>query len=143
MSFQSPRPTTVKTRFWDREVRDKGTRRSQRSAKRSGREERADSGLSMSSQRYFGVICMRVLCVYMYEHAFMCTYTHMHVLHPLITLVYRLIYIPSCAVSFKGKACTPSQLKSRKSSNIPLEGNCGSTKSFDQCCVFTYFCRGP
>src|SRR6218665_3936578 len=28
-------------------------RRSQRSAERSGREERADSGLDMSSQRYF------------------------------------------------------------------------------------------
>jgi len=31
-------------RFWDREVRDRGTRRSQRSAVRRGRDEQADSG---------------------------------------------------------------------------------------------------
>src|SRR6218665_3371929 len=41
-------------RFWDREVRDQGIRRSQRSAERSGREERVDGGLDMSSHRYFG-----------------------------------------------------------------------------------------
>jgi len=35
-----------------REVWDKGTRRSQRSAERSRWEERADSGLDMSSHRY-------------------------------------------------------------------------------------------
>src|SRR6218665_1783915 len=53
-SFHSARPTTAKARFWEREVRDQGTRRSQRSAERSGREERADSGLDMSSHRYLG-----------------------------------------------------------------------------------------
>ena len=47
-SFQSAGPTTEKARFWDREVRDHGLRRSQRSAERSRREERADSGLEMS-----------------------------------------------------------------------------------------------
>src|SRR6218665_3925178 len=51
VSFQSEGPTTAKARFWDREVWDHGIRRSQRSAERSGREERADSGLTMSSQR--------------------------------------------------------------------------------------------
>src|SRR6218665_1180266 len=55
VSFQSVGPTTAKTRFWDREVRDQGSRRSQRSAERSGREERADSGLDKSAHRYFGV----------------------------------------------------------------------------------------
>src|SRR6218665_346558 len=54
VSFQRAGPTTAKARFWDREVQDHGIRRSQRSAERSGREERADSGLDMSSQRYFG-----------------------------------------------------------------------------------------
>src|SRR6218665_2330611 len=55
VSFQSEGPTTAKTRFWDREVRNHGRpiKRSQRSAERRGREERADSGLDMSSQRYF------------------------------------------------------------------------------------------
>ena len=48
-SFQSAGPTTAKARFWDREVRDQGIRRSQRSTERSGREERADGGLDMSS----------------------------------------------------------------------------------------------
>src|SRR6218665_2186910 len=52
--FQSEGPTTAKARFWGREVRDHGIRRSQRSAERSGREERADSGLDMSSHNYFG-----------------------------------------------------------------------------------------
>src|SRR6218665_1909695 len=47
-SFHSAGPTTAKARFWDREVRDQGIRRSQRSAERSGREERADGGLDMS-----------------------------------------------------------------------------------------------
>jgi|SRR6218665_2742240 len=32
VSFQSAGPTTAKTRFWDREVQDQGTRRSQRLA---------------------------------------------------------------------------------------------------------------
>src|SRR6218665_461236 len=54
VSFQSAGPTTANVRFWCREVRDQGTRRSQRSAERSGREERADSGLDMSSHRYLG-----------------------------------------------------------------------------------------
>src|SRR6218665_1049856 len=54
MSFQSAGPTTAKVRFWDREVRDHGIKRSQRSAERSGREERADGGIDMSSHRYFG-----------------------------------------------------------------------------------------
>src|SRR6218665_2620440 len=54
VSFQSAGPTTPKARFWDREVWNQGTRRSQRSAERSGREERADSGLDMSSHRYLG-----------------------------------------------------------------------------------------
>src|SRR6218665_3250451 len=56
LSFQSAGPTTANARFWNREVglRDQGTRRSQRSAERSGREERADSGLDMSSHRYLG-----------------------------------------------------------------------------------------
>src|SRR6218665_393062 len=54
VSFQSAGPTTANARFWDREVWDQGTRRSQRSAERSGREERADSGLDMSSHRYLG-----------------------------------------------------------------------------------------
>src|SRR6218665_1149498 len=54
VSFQSVGPTTAKARFWDREVRDQGTRRSQQSAERSGREERADSGLDMNSHRYLG-----------------------------------------------------------------------------------------
>src|SRR6218665_3619069 len=40
-AFHSAGPTTAKARFWDREVRDQGIRRSQRSAERSGREERA------------------------------------------------------------------------------------------------------
>ena len=53
-SFHSAEPTTAKARFWDREVRDQGIRRSQRSAERSGREERADGALDMSSHRYFG-----------------------------------------------------------------------------------------
>src|SRR6218665_701707 len=53
-SFHSAGPTTAKVRFWDREVRDQGIKTSQRSAERSGREEGADSGLDMSSQRYFG-----------------------------------------------------------------------------------------
>src|SRR6218665_214825 len=53
-SFHSAGPTTAKARFWDREVRDQGIRRSQRSAERSGREEQADCGLYMSSHRYFG-----------------------------------------------------------------------------------------
>src|SRR6218665_2649898 len=53
-SFHSAGPTTAKARFWDREVRDQGIRRSHRSAERSGREERADGALDMSSQRYFG-----------------------------------------------------------------------------------------
>ena len=54
VSFQSAGPTTAKARFWDRELRDQGTRRSQRSAERSEWEERADSGLDMSSHRYLG-----------------------------------------------------------------------------------------
>src|SRR6218665_2224855 len=54
VSFESERPTTAKARFWDRELRDHGIRRSQRSAESSGRDERADSGFYMSSQRYFG-----------------------------------------------------------------------------------------
>src|SRR6218665_1585441 len=53
-SFHSAGPTTAKARFWDREVRDQGMRRSQRSAERSGREERADGDLDISSHRYFG-----------------------------------------------------------------------------------------
>src|SRR6218665_581037 len=53
-SFHSAGPTTAKARFWDREVPDQGIRRSQRSEERSGREERADGGLDMSSHRYFG-----------------------------------------------------------------------------------------
>src|SRR6218665_1964719 len=53
-SFHSAGPTTAKARFWDREVRDQGIIRSQRSAECSGREERADGGLDMSSHRYFG-----------------------------------------------------------------------------------------
>src|SRR6218665_1966866 len=53
-SFHSAGPTTAKARFWDREVWNQGIRRSQRSAERSGREERADGGLDMSSHRYFG-----------------------------------------------------------------------------------------
>src|SRR6218665_1123829 len=53
-SFHSAGPTTAKARLRDREVRDQGIRRSQRSAERSGREERADGGLDMSSHRYFG-----------------------------------------------------------------------------------------
>src|SRR6218665_891641 len=58
LSFQSAGPTTANARFWDREVglRDQGTRRSQRSAQCSGREEQADSGLDMSSHRY---LCVR------------------------------------------------------------------------------------
>jgi len=36
VSFQSAAPTAAKAWFWDREVRDGGTRRSQRSAERSG-----------------------------------------------------------------------------------------------------------
>src|SRR6218665_3856503 len=55
LSFQSAGPTTAKARFWDREVRDHGIRRLQRSAERSGREEWAEVGLDMSSHRYFGV----------------------------------------------------------------------------------------
>ena len=43
VSFQSVGPATAKARFCDREVRDQGTRRSQRSAARSGRDERADT----------------------------------------------------------------------------------------------------
>ena len=55
VSFKSAGPTTTKARFWDREVRDHGIRRSQRSAERRGREERADGGLDiMSSHIYFG-----------------------------------------------------------------------------------------
>src|SRR6218665_947655 len=50
-SFHSAGPTTAKVRFWDREVRDQGIRRSQRTVERSGREERADGGLHMSSHR--------------------------------------------------------------------------------------------
>src|SRR6218665_273129 len=53
-SFHSAGPTTAKARLWEREVRDHGIRRSQQSAERSGREERADGGLDMSSHRYFG-----------------------------------------------------------------------------------------
>ena len=53
VSFQSAGPTTAKVRFWDR-VQNHGIRRSQWSAERSGRYERADKGLAMSSQRYFG-----------------------------------------------------------------------------------------
>ena len=53
-SFHSAGPTTAKARLWEREVRDHGIRRSQRSAERSGPEERADGGLDMSSHRYFG-----------------------------------------------------------------------------------------
>src|SRR6218665_2209835 len=52
-SLQSAGPTTAKARFWDREVRDHGIKRSQLSAEHSGREERADGGLDMSSHRYF------------------------------------------------------------------------------------------
>src|SRR6218665_1551443 len=47
-------PPQQKARFWDTEARDHGIRRSQRSAERSGREERADGGLDMNSHRYFG-----------------------------------------------------------------------------------------
>ena len=55
VSFQSAGPTTANARFWDREVRDQGTRKgTRRLAERSGREERADSGLDMSSHRYLG-----------------------------------------------------------------------------------------
>src|SRR6218665_121079 len=53
-SCQSAGPTTAKARFWDREGRDQGIRGSQRSAERSGREERAGGGLDMSSHRYLG-----------------------------------------------------------------------------------------
>src|SRR6218665_1986715 len=56
-SFHSAGPTTAMALFWDREVRDQGIRRSQRSAERSGREERADGGLDMSSHRYLLVLC--------------------------------------------------------------------------------------
>src|SRR6218665_1038314 len=45
VSFRCEGPTTAKARFWDREVRDHGIRRSQRSVEHSGREERADSGI--------------------------------------------------------------------------------------------------
>ena len=48
VSFQSAGTTTAKAR-----VRGHGIRRSQRSAERCGREERADGGLDMSSHRYF------------------------------------------------------------------------------------------
>src|SRR6218665_2691047 len=51
--FQSEGPTTATARFWDREVGDHGTRRSYRSSERDGREDRADSGLDMSLQKYF------------------------------------------------------------------------------------------
>ena len=54
VSFQGAGPTTAKAWFRIREVPDYDIRRSQRSAERSGRVERADSGLDMSSQRYFG-----------------------------------------------------------------------------------------
>src|SRR6218665_448707 len=47
-SFHSAGPPTAKARFWDREVRDQGIRRSQRSAERSGREELADGGTIIS-----------------------------------------------------------------------------------------------
>ena len=47
VSFQNAGPTTSKARFWDTEVRDQGTRRSQRSAERSGLEKRTDRGLHM------------------------------------------------------------------------------------------------
>src|SRR6218665_2989447 len=67
-SFHSAGPTTAKARFLDREVRDQDIRRSQRSAERSGREEREDGGLDMSSHRYFGArlcwylaMCLNVL----------------------------------------------------------------------------------
>src|SRR6218665_2250631 len=53
-SFRNTGPATAKVRFWDREVRDHGIKRSQRSAERNGREERANGGLDMSSHRYFG-----------------------------------------------------------------------------------------
>src|SRR6218665_1112818 len=53
-SFQRAGSTKAMVRFWDRKVLGQGTRRSQRSAERSGREERAESCLDMSSRRYFG-----------------------------------------------------------------------------------------
>ena len=53
-SFHSAGSTTAKARLWGRDVRDQCIRRSQRSAERSGREEREDGGLDMSSHRYFG-----------------------------------------------------------------------------------------
>ena len=51
VSFQSAGPTTANAWFWDRDVRDQGTRRSQRSA-----EERSDSGLDNIRHEYFGDI---------------------------------------------------------------------------------------
>src|SRR6218665_1129844 len=51
-SIHSAGPTTAKARFWDREVRDQGIRRSQRSAEHSGREERADCGLDTRVARW-------------------------------------------------------------------------------------------
>src|SRR6218665_166942 len=49
VSFKSTGPTTEKARFWEREVRDHDIRISQRSAELSGRQERAVSGLDISS----------------------------------------------------------------------------------------------
>jgi len=41
VSFQSVGPIAAKAWFWDREIRDQGTRGSQRSAGRGVREEQA------------------------------------------------------------------------------------------------------
>src|SRR6218665_195852 len=64
-SFHSAGPTTAKARFWDTDVRDQGIRRSQRSAERSGQEERADGGLDMSSHRYCWDLATRSRTLYL------------------------------------------------------------------------------
>src|SRR6218665_3997223 len=48
VSLQSAGPTTAKVRFWVREVRDQGTRRSQRSTERSRRDEMVTSRITIS-----------------------------------------------------------------------------------------------
>ena len=60
-SFHSAGPTTAK----DREVRDQGIRRSQRSTERSGREEPADGGLNMNSHRYCWDLATRSRTLYL------------------------------------------------------------------------------
>src|SRR6218665_1560650 len=103
-SFHSAGPTTAKARLWDREVRDQGIRRSQRSAECSGREERADGGLDMSSHRYFRArpcwdLATRSRTLYLTRASFMLLCKQL--VHYIISL--KCVNIENSSISFESR----------------------------------------